>query len=597
MEHEKDPTFIDLLEQLENYSWAQPNGEAGVGDGDGDEVGWSGPRSLMSLGGNASGLLGANELNQGKARLMRDPTSGAQRKLVRMTSSPSIRTNRANIGPPEDLPPQVRAKYARLIETINTSTAKAATFSQRPETSVVATRSASRGAAPKALVELPGNNKRQHLVVERPSCLFGALRREGGRRNSEEPMSLPHSVNYGFSPGTEESAGWQSALANEETPVKRISAPESGDGDADGRTDVEEDFFDITSLLSITVLSDIKTIRQEPQNFARHPSSLTPKSASQRSARSHECGTKMPARSRTALDFKYNANGHSQVERHKFGHEASGQVGGSHASSNYDYHPVSAYDSMPYHWMHTTSNPYANQEMAPEMTLKKSAERKPVDESTASVIEAFKAQVLARAKAPPQPPSAKSTREEESSGSSQGGATLDELEKSKPEEVSEKSEIDAADSTSGKSSICGVRTSPNATIEEEHLGTSTRKKGRVLEEASEDTVVGVEVGKLARRSAAGACERSSLRAVGLQTSSIPRLVSLHRSKFGLGQSTSQLDCRTPASSNCLAGGERTNCSDSKSNSRAGIKVGSKFVSQYKELRGKSLADEVGELAE
>ena len=311
--------------------------------------------SSIRIGELASGRLAANSNHQQQ-----------QRKIFRMTSSPAIRSNwgLSDESQPsrelDDLSSQVRAKYARLIKTMaknsnnNNNNSNTATgqfggrAGQQHSSSQLQT-------GRQSLVRTTSHNSR-HLADGAASHQHQSgstkYQQRAERRNSEEPMSLPYSINTNGRTHSRDSSlasrrphtkpplidkcksvddqcSIETGSGHEEehedqdedAPIMRIGAPTmlcySEPLDSDGNksprakgTDVDEDDFDITSLLSITVLSDIKTIRQDLASFGRQSSNLSRPSLGR--TKSHELTSRMPARSRTSLELHYNnGNGNS----------------------------------------------------------------------------------------------------------------------------------------------------------------------------------------------------------------------------------------------------------------------------------------------
>lgn len=293
-------------------------------------------------------------------------------RFSRMTSSPMIKYGRSasvqqqlqtdNL---ESVSAQVQEKHAQLIESL-AGRNSLMLRTKRPHRSLAIKQQLS---------------EEQSRSVTRPNKLMGPLGRDNSRgqlrRKSEEPSSLPY-VPYSAADLKSSASKWtpRSNLHLDaddnlsSSPIFRINSSERTELSAN-----DEDDFDITSLLSITVLSDIKTIRLNELQAERHASK-------QQMMRN----SKTLSRARTATDF-------TQAGRHS-------RVSASHqhcSTSDLDPFsgPLSLIDTS---WSGSTA---AGVRPAQEVAQRRQGiPSKQVDESVAHIIAAFKAQVKARASQP-----------------------------------------------------------------------------------------------------------------------------------------------------------------------------------------------------
>lgn len=167
---------------------------------------------------------------------------------------------------------------------------------------------------------------------------------------------------------------------------------------------IEQDDFDITSLLSITVLSDIKTIRQSEYSSSlisnRKSGTLNtnePKfGAKQRTSPSKDKATmKQLGRAKTFNEFHYNriaARPHNPYDMQDYQYY---EPSGPESYVGYDAAHWAAsqqYDSL------ITFDPIRADTFGQKATTKVTKQAKPMDDNVRQIIESFKAQVQARAK-------------------------------------------------------------------------------------------------------------------------------------------------------------------------------------------------------
>jgi len=355
----------------------------------------------------------------------------------------------------------------------------------------------------------------------------------------------------------------------------------------------------------------------------------------------------MPARSRTSLDFKYNNNRtHNIVNGHQYNHHNNTTFAfGSHQRDTGQHHsqakfsglqwngalgyrqtynmmpiygpdsdPTDQLSSLPYNWVPPTSTPqdtpFGGPDLGPlrgtggrseaqrplsdakhqalrgdsKSDRKADAQKEPLDEAKASIIEIFKAQVKARAKAP--------SVEEES---------RDDHKKAPPKDES----MPVGGEQKGGGEMSSKEVKSGKTNDSSSQVAASRRSSEKNDEAAE------KVDKEEEEKSTQIGGDSKVRRAGrLQTSNIPRLVSLHRSKFSTskietGSKFSELEQKKQTPSNTTKAKEALEKSVEKENEkeneknqnscRPNLKVDIRFVSQYKQLRGKSLADEVAEL--
>lgn len=489
---------------------------------------------------------------QQNREVRRSVSSHKTQRLSRMTSSPSIKYNNNNIIPSGDfhndnISSQVKAKYAKLIETFSGSDSHSTLNyrSARPSVSKTMSNNSFSGS----------NNK----LAERPTSLFGPLRREmppkyNEKRYSDESMSLPYMPtnthdNYATCSNSGKKGFGKVLDDSVPPPIKRIGALNKTSSDSVEGAKIEDDDFDITSLLSITVLSDIKTIRHE--NSYRHVNS---------SSKDYESPIRPLTRAKTATDFTY------QNRQNYAGNSTQSRNFQEHSSQGDSYRfPRSEVDS--HTWSHK-QNSFETREMAhsSHVNLDISKGSKPLDESTAQIIETFKAQVKARATAKEVEAKAivtSSTGSQSSSDQSQTGEKACLVTSDSVVNEPKKALATSDETTIGKSEATNV-------VSEEKHSQQTTSISEVLPSVSEN-----------KRSPATTKEKQ----VTGNISNIPRLICLHKPKF----SNSVLDSIKEKESNVSTRHITSKLSETKN-------VSCKIDSQYKKLRGKSLADEVEEIA-
>lgn len=545
---ETDQKLIEILERFERYDWTQYHLDV-IDRAESNRLDFE-----------------SSNLNNNYKRLNRRTVSDFSR-LTRMPSSTSMKHNRpvaqASGFSSEGLSSQVVAKYASLIETMSNSN----------RTGV--TRTSSHNS------RLTSEPQRQP-PAERPTRLFGPLRREDGRRNSAEPSSLPYSINNNVPRDVQPAKYWTrpaNDIMMDETPVKRIVAPEKPftlNHEKSKSTNDDEDDFDITNLLSITVLSDIKTIRQDLASIGRQSSNLSRPTA-QRGARVGDVSAKMPARSRTSLEFEYNHRRNQADYEYRRTNRRT-----FHQTNNY-HQSLDEPESLPYGWgaMDGPDSYQAPQERAypaPTATTANVVQKKdqPIDEKVSQIIESFKAEVKARARAPLKDVTLKTTATVSTTTTS---ANIN-------------SRTNKADEADNKP----PRTSDNKPEDQRQV---SAVEGVVKDEASTKKTAG-ECGATSEEVTKVA---ATLKRTGI--SSIPRLVSLHRPQSNVGQESGTCNMIavtakvTPSGlltkSNATATGLSSSSTTTTSTTTTTSSSSGKIVSRYKELRGKSLADEVDEL--
>jgi hypothetical protein len=412
----------DTLERHRNHIYESLDGEGSSAD---DEQ-LNGPRSIASFGRKKSDLLFGKQQQQQNFELGAAQFS-SEKKFYRMSSSPTIKYNRmpvvaAELAPASNLPSHLRAEYARLTSRSPNSRASQLTGAERA----------------------PGSALRHSQRAESGGGLLGLTRGRSmdDRKASDEPMSLPYSIN--------------TRPAEPERRRKRGSLLDEPADDSSGRFNFamenEDDDFDISSLLSITVLSDIRFIRQESSR-AHSPA---PAARSQRPinngvqrTRSHEMAVRMPPRSRTSLDFHLSE---TRRRSHLMGANSAGggnNIGGQTAAAgglhgprqatglrhhanqpqlaaqsapSEQYNSLDETVSLPFNWQvnPTSSGLFVDPKTALEYHLKcaknnnknsagsrttssgaagtkSTASNSEEDLIRAKIIETFKAQVLARA--------------------------------------------------------------------------------------------------------------------------------------------------------------------------------------------------------
>lgn len=482
-------SFIEELERFESGDW--PTEEQTEQTEQTEHF----PKSISKLGRQHSELAStsastkdcSSQRNLENCRQGRESNS----RLARMTSSPSIKYNNGNnLNQPKGdlISSQVWAKYERLLQV-----------SGERKT-----------------------NRWQELrdPPERPTRLFGPLRRE--RKQSDEPLSLPYISYDSRGPIKRISSGFytrQDKSQNENEPSEDSVANQNG----------KEDEFDISSLLSITVLSDIKAIRHNEPVSSRKLNLVN------NSSRSSEMGIMRGiTRARTSTDFTRDgrqAFNHKQQRQYENNNRffpdqfsslvdsKSGRVGQFGSSSSFSQQN-SFYDC---------------REVAPSSPPKRELHKMP-DESTAKIIETFKAQVRARAAQQVETKQTSSTPT--STSTTTTTTTINEIDRNRAEK---KSELASSAQTKERQKSAQVES--------------------VSREGESKSLLEVNVESELSKS-----KRSS---------NIPRLISLYETK-------------TKPKTKSSLGQEKVE----ESKSVEGEKK--KIISQYKLLRGKSLADEFEE---
>lgn len=528
-------------------------------------------------------------------------SSNNKRQLARMTSSPSMKYNGSNQG--DSISSQVWAKYNKLIE-VSSETNRSLNNKQASDNNNSSWQT----------------NERQ---IERPTRLFGPLRREPKpiSRNSDEPLSLPYNLNQSIN-GSDDNR--RSSLKNNpnqfvkeelssSSPIKRISSSAIKQSlDDGGGIKGEDDDFDITSLLSITVLSDIKAIRHnEPNQASVYNRKTVSNYNHQTLAKGRQVTTEIPplmrpiTRAKTSTDFtsRDSRQGYAAkqqriyYENNRY-NDYRGNDFGSMSGINQQYN------------LNQQNNYYDNREMALSSQRYLSLQNtKPIDESKAQIIETFKAQIKARAK------TEKSSQASERDLDNVSRRSL--LIKSPPLEVERRETAPDVNKVCDGPQKVPVKEDDKVDLVEDKLGDTTlrknvededqdRSKQKVTSDVEEKDPKkeGLEQSKLP-------VEEVSISSH--QTSNIPRLISLHKTisnlkieldREGIEESVSASSLSPSSSSsnmkvfqsNKALGNKITAAATANilSSSSSPSAASTKFVSQYKLLRGKSLADEVEE---
>lgn len=473
-------------------------------------------------------------------------------RISRMSSSPMLKYSRSkSTREPTSLDAvssQVQERHAMLLESLLGDQSRN-----------------SRDFKPaRQSVDLPKSTRR-------PNQLFGPLRREGSRRGSEEPMSLPYMHTSAEPMSMPISTKWATnssfnlnSASDDVSPILRINSDQSrSNAGMTYADDGDEDEFDITSLLSITVLSDIKAIRLgEVQSVDRKPSS---KQHMVKNLHRDSSSTRTFSRARTSTDFTFNGR-HSRDRDKSKDYQNDLKLG---------YQSSGPYSLIDCGWSYSNSAQVrpdvAQQPPSNKLEPKK---EKAVDESVAHIIETFKAQVKARA-----------------ASESIQKSTEDEIEKAK------------ADSGLNK-----VYSSPNQVVRSE--ATAGGERSQVEQQnvtckpidppASSSASSGLEQDAVrdpdTSRASQGEADTSKVEKKVRQAgriSNIPRLIRaplkpLEMKDDELKNITAKNHPAESAIDSKRVEGQRPLLR------RSERIVSGSYVSQYKQLRGKSLADEVKE---
>lgn len=395
------------------------------------------------------------------------------------------------------------------------------------------------------------------------------------RRMSDEPMSLPFMSDYQrrdearkrftLSSQADRTASryGQNLIAfnaRDAEPIKRIRANSKDSQDIE-----EDDEFDITNLLSITVLSDIKTIRQDSHHQHHHSPSTAERNSSFSNRGRSVSSSKLSSPIASTNDEHCSMPSFATPTHHApLSRASSGRIRTSGIRSamintydaqtcRYDSYDDDRYSSLPaepYSWTANyippvyyepvraqTATPIVNaaatrnEDAMQKKRQQQQQQQKNIDADALKIIETFKAQVIARAK-----------------------------------------EDAAIDSPKMRQ-----QTNENAQKKAE---TVSKETGAVASDKADHEKGDVEA-KQAKASTI--------------TSQIPRYIPLYKSLSA--SRTSQEPTNTPAKSGTrsdvvaqvvarLSGG-------SSSNSTTPVRT--RPASLYKQLRGKSLADEVSEI--
>lgn len=507
-------------------------------------------------------------------------------RISRMTSSPSLKYNKNyQLGTDMDermmmkgdpISSQAKAKYAELIENLGA-------HSIASRTRLPASRTSSLNA---------WQSDEQRRNSERPAILFSPVRRETNRqqdrRDSDEPLSLPYVLTNTSSSGKNSLRSMASDMDSfSHSSMRRIGSFGSGVATAGNNQDhneAEDDDFDLDSMINITVLSDIKTIRQDFHQQASQMSQqggnrLKPASKYSRDSnkkQGQENRNFLPAnsmrplitRSRTVTEFNYRGNYQSaqSLSSDQGGRSRvpvqSGRAGSfiNSPDSTSLYQPT-GYGSIPstYDWQYEGQQRFGHVPTISKLAerssdispLVKTQQSKPQDEKAAKIIETFKAQVLARAASLP----VARTKSIELQRS------VERISK----KTSKEQQTNLADTTTKEPSD------------------ERQKNSNGEEKKAQPERIDAALPKEEDSSQKG----SKIPVATSKISNIPRLISLHlktpKSDETVPKSPEEAKKPTQAS-------EKAN-PISKSSA-----ISSKFVSQYRLLRGKSLADELGEQA-
>lgn len=405
-----DKLLVEDLKKFENYEWTSICDNEFRGDG----CTMSKPvKSLSNFGRRNSELtrdytsMNADSRFFSESQTQIPTTSSALRgnkfrPISRMASNPSIgfsyRNNhqitaeaRANNG----VTMQVRAKYARLIESMEKSVSKHNLMNlERSQRDNVST---SRSSLHRTL-----SNERGRQSAERPTQLFGPLRKESptiSHLNARgqvdyEQLSLPY---MGSNTSDSYSLTSRSSSRVADDPMSSVRKRSLTKDQVDV-SNTEEDDFDINSLLSITVLSDIKAYRNDLQVSGSRQQSMDLGGSTHKT----QVTTKSPrmvTRSRTATDFTYNGRrGYDAMQQHSSHGYTATMHSGPTGRLDISYNNAQVRRQL----MHQPNSFHA-QEMAFESRVNSNQpennSNKKIDENVLQIIETFKAQVKARAEA------------------------------------------------------------------------------------------------------------------------------------------------------------------------------------------------------
>lgn len=539
-------------------------------------------------------------------------------RISRMTSSPSLKYNRNHKagasdvermmmqkgGTGDPISSQARAKYAELIDNYTSSPSSSSSLmgSQTSNSRQLVSRSTSLN------VWHTDYAARRH--AERPSNLFGSLKQDVNfsrhdLRDSEEPLSLPYVL-------TNNSSGKKSSSLMKDSshsPIKRNGSsgnPPSADTTSAGNQDneIEDDDFDLDSMINITVLSDIKTIRQD---FHSHQQQQQHSSLPQQNMNRHRlAGTKhrdynkqsqdqrsidvrpLLTRSRTATEFTYRGRYQQPSQLSPANHRLTARVGTldrNSPASKSSYQPA-CYDSIPctYSWQYNDRRPGGSSGLSHEskpqqltrqasegssLTLKsKNQSASPQEEKAAKIIETFKAQVLARAA---------------SSDLSADNSKRRDDQREASEKATEKATIsrDPPDTTDQNDA---------KTTSKDISGSKLDEPSQVDEKAEPKLIESVEKGKDPTEEQSTQRSLKAPATIASSISNIPRLISLH-SKAASSKSNESPAVKTETTTETRTPETSDKRTSTITKSTA---LSSKFVSQYRQLRGRSLADELGE---
>lgn len=518
---------------------------------------------------------------------------GKRRPLPRMTSSPSIKyTGSSKVDP---ISSQVWAKYNELIEASSGNTKLNIKMSQQNNTSQLE------------------NGKNNH--VNRPTRLFGSLRRRILRDN-DEPLSLPYmstANTYKLNQSTHNDTDRRSSLNSNNqlikrdefassscSPVTRItgsSNKQSNDGQvAKG----EDDDFDITSLLSITVLSDIKAIRHnEPTLAVNLKLGRENFNSNQTGQKGRTITTEMRpiTRARTSTDFTSRDSRQGYVaKQQRMYHESS-------KCSNTD--SITSKSSISRYSFDQQNSFYDNREVAyssqRDLSSHNNKNLKPIDESTAKIIETFKAQVKARAKEKAIVEAGESGPVLDNGLNDSGGPSM----KSSPAKDTQKTTDERVVSTTSDAGnkILNSSEGDNQGQKKENLPEINLKDNPKTKVESEDRdehkrVDKIEESQEMKKSFEQFKSSRENSSIPNHISNIPRLICLHKVQSSFKSAPDSLPERAEdsiiSSANVTKALQSDESPERKTMTTKAVATSAKFVSQYKLLRGKSLADEVEE---
>jgi len=507
-----DTTILENLSRYESSEFAQHHMNGVCPSSDDSEYQRRLIGSTMGLG-NQTSEFGSNYTSlieySGRANSGRDRCRAS---LSRMTSSPIIKYNqkdRLRVSLKSNLNDENQTEMAESGQT------KSQLGARQQKQALSGTMSHNTWF-----------HKYQPQSVNRPTTLFGPLRREVSHQSStqasEEPLSLPYVTNYS------QLAGYMPSSAS--SVIKSLNSTDRAQYCASNEMN-DEDEFDISNLLSITVLSDIKTMKQDASSGERRKPTQARYLARGRSQNFH---VKPLTRAKTTAEFTTRGRSKHDIE--------------SIYPSNDHYMRTQFYEApLPSKFNLSQYNSNDLRKVAPIVSqVTKRGINEPMDESTAQIIESFKSQVRARAK-------------ELGPGVAKDGSNV------KPHESSHCSVISAN------------RKEENGSNDPSTNGDSlTNTRGssadRSLPQKVPEITGDYESSELGISGPSG-----SEKLVTKRVSNIPRLIALHKKSVRIEERDKDDFILTTAGSN-----------PSKTN------IAGKIISQYRQLRGKSLDEEIRE---